>query len=119
MSRRPNPEDNAASKTTALLVFANAVKDYRVQQAAVVLRQTVRWGEPTKGRLMPADRALRMVRFADRGLSGHTIAGLIKSGIDLPERVLFMSEAQIRVLPGVGKKGVSELMAYRARFMVA
>lgn len=52
--------------------------------------------------------------FRDRGLSNLTIEALVKHGIDAPERVLFMTEAQLRTIRGVSMR---ELRAYRARFI--
>ena len=42
---------------------------------------------------------------------------LIDAGIDAPERLLFMSEQEIRALRGVGKAGLAEIQTYRERFM--
>lgn len=56
----------------------------------------------------------KMALFWDRGLSNRTIEALVKHGIDAPERVLFMTEAQLRTIRGVSMR---ELKAYRARFI--
>jgi uncharacterized protein (DUF2384 family) len=55
----------------------------------------------------------KITRFQNRGLSHRTIQALIADGIDAPERVLFMPEAQLRKIRGVS---IRELRAYRARF---
>jgi hypothetical protein len=56
----------------------------------------------------------KMARFRDRGLSKRTIEALISHGIDTPERVLFMTEAELRTIRGASMR---ELRAYRARFI--
>jgi hypothetical protein len=55
--------------------------------------------------------------FQNRGLSDRTIQALINYGLDAPERVLFMTEAQLRTIPGVGTASKRELRAYRVRFI--
>jgi hypothetical protein len=52
--------------------------------------------------------------FRDSGLSNQTIEALVKHGIDVPERVLFMTETQLRT---IGRASMRELRAYRARFI--
>jgi hypothetical protein len=56
----------------------------------------------------------KMARFRERGLSNRTIEALVNHGIDTPERVLFMTEAQLRTIRGASMR---ELRAYRARFV--
>jgi len=34
-----------------------------------------------------------------------------------PERLLFMTEAQLKVMPGIGKVAMSNIGAYRAKFL--
>jgi hypothetical protein len=41
----------------------------------------------------------------------------VTQGIDAPERLLFMSEAEIHNIPGVGKGAVAEIKLYRDRFL--
>ena len=55
--------------------------------------------------------------FRDRGLSDRTVKALLDCGIDMPERVLFMTPAQLAVIRGVGKTSLGEIMRYRARFV--
>ena len=55
--------------------------------------------------------------FANRGLSGPTILALLKHGLDMPERLLFMQKDEIKGIPGISKSGIREINAYRARFM--
>ena len=38
--------------------------------------------------------------WAGRGLSEWTVKALLANGVEEPERLLFMSEAQIKVIPG-------------------
>ena len=69
--------------------------------------------------LKPIYDAIReMEAFKNRGLSHRTIKALVDCGIDAPERILFMPEAQLRRIPGVGAASLKELRAYRARFIV-
>jgi DNA-directed RNA polymerase alpha subunit len=70
--------------------------------------------------LKPIYDAIReMESFKYRGLSHRTIKALVDCGIDAPERILFMPEAHLRRIPGVGAASLKELKAYRARFIVA
>ena len=52
-----------------------------------------------------------------RGLSDHAVKALIDAGIDAPERLLFMTLAQLCDIPGVGKAALAEIMLYRSRFL--
>ena len=68
--------------------------------------------------LKPIYDAIReMEAFKNRGLSHRTIKALVDCGIDAPERILFMPEAHLRRIPGVGAASMKELKAYRARFI--
>jgi len=64
-------------------------------------------------------RAKAKQRFRDRDLSGITIRKLIKAGIDAPERLLFMSLAELGELRGIGPAERREIDAYRSRFVRA
>jgi DNA-directed RNA polymerase alpha subunit len=55
--------------------------------------------------------------FRDRGFSERTIEALIARGIDMPERLLFATEAELKQIPGIGKASLQEIMKYRARFL--
>ena len=55
--------------------------------------------------------------FQWRGLSDLTIKTLMDAGIDAPERLLFMTLAQLCDIPGVGKDALAEIMNYRSRFL--
>ena len=57
-------------------------------------------------------------RFKGIGLSDRTIEALVDCSIDAPERLLFMEEAALKNIPGVGKVGQSEIAAYRAKYRV-
>jgi hypothetical protein len=37
-------------------------------------------------------------------------------GLDLTERLLFMTESAIQEIPGIGETALAEIRAYRARF---
>jgi hypothetical protein len=41
---------------------------------------------------------------------------LIKAGVDAPERLLFMTAAEIAALPGIGAGAQQEIAIYQARF---
>ena len=53
--------------------------------------------------------------FRDAGLSDHTVAALLNSGIDAPNRLLSIPPADIAVIPGIGKNSLDKIMRYRAR----
>jgi len=55
--------------------------------------------------------------FRHRGLSGRTIQALVDCSIDSPERLLFMTEKEIRSIPGIGKVSLAEIIAYREKFI--
>jgi DNA-directed RNA polymerase alpha subunit len=60
---------------------------------------------------------LAWYKFQHRDLSKKTIQALMDCSIDFPERLLFMTEKQISSIPGVGKVSLSEIKAYRHRFI--
>jgi hypothetical protein len=64
-----------------------------------------------------AQEMLAWYKFQHRGLSDKTISALTDCAIDFPERLLFMTEKQISSIPGVGKVAISEIKAYRDRFL--
>jgi DNA-directed RNA polymerase alpha subunit len=64
-----------------------------------------------------AGKIIKMTPFQNRGLSDRTIEALTKHGVDAPERLLFMTERDLRLIPGVGKASLAEILAYRARFL--
>jgi hypothetical protein len=66
-----------------------------------------------------AVKLLEAKAFRHRGLSERTIGALVDSGIDAPERLLFVSPAQFRDIEGVGKVSFAEIMQYRSRFLPA
>jgi len=53
--------------------------------------------------------------FRDKGLSRRTIHVLVNRGIT-PERLLSMSESQLRALPAIGEVAMQEIRRFRARF---
>jgi hypothetical protein len=55
--------------------------------------------------------------FEHRGFSDRTIRALIDSAIAAPERLLFMTEDQLRSIPGIGNVSLAEIIAYRDRFI--
>lgn len=56
-------------------------------------------------------------QYAGRGLNDRTVEALVANGIFEPERLLFMTEAQLKVIPGIGKVAMSNIGVYRARFL--
>jgi hypothetical protein len=60
---------------------------------------------------------LEVSRFDRCGLSKRTIAAIVACGIDAPERLLFMTEAALKSIPGIGKASLSEIEDYRARYV--
>ena len=57
-------------------------------------------------------------RFAKRGMSRRTIEALVASGMDAPERLLFLDEVAIKSIPGIGAVALAEIRTYRGRFAV-
>jgi DNA-directed RNA polymerase alpha subunit len=64
-----------------------------------------------------ARAVLSRSQFTGRGLTDRTVDALIARGIDAPERLLFVTETDLRKIPGIGKVSVDEIMRYRARFV--
>lgn len=62
-------------------------------------------------------RLMVRITFNERGFSDRTIQALSDYGIDAPERILFMTESELREIPGVGAASIKELKAYRQRFI--
>jgi hypothetical protein len=54
--------------------------------------------------------------YQGRGLSDRTVKTLIAAGIDAPERLLFMSKAELKGITGIGKAALAEINAYRVKF---
>ena len=52
--------------------------------------------------------------FAYRGFSERSIINMVTRGIDAPERLLFITETQLKKIQGVS---IQEIRAYRARFI--
>jgi hypothetical protein len=61
-------------------------------------------------------RVAELAPFLGRGLGNRTIDALIEHGLDAPERLLFMAEADLRAIPGIGKISLAEIKAYRRKF---
>jgi DNA-directed RNA polymerase alpha subunit len=74
-------------------------------------------GASVKVRNAAANLILSTAPFRDRGLSQRTIQALVDCGIDAPERLLFMTEEQIKNVPGAGKTSLAEIRAYRAKYI--
>jgi hypothetical protein len=55
--------------------------------------------------------------FRHRGLSDRTIQALVDCSIDSPERLLFMTEKEIQLIPGIGKVSMAEIILYRDSFI--
>ena len=54
--------------------------------------------------------------FENRGFSDRTIRALIDCALDGPERLLFITEDQLRSIPGIGNVSLAEIVNYRNRF---
>ncbi len=55
--------------------------------------------------------------FRNRKLSDRTIEALVAASIDAPERLLFMKDADLEAIKGIGKAALAEISAYRTRFL--
>ena len=64
-----------------------------------------------------AEQMKAQLPFRHRGLSDRTIQALVDCSIDSPERLLFMTEKEIRLIPGIGKVSLAEIIAYREKFI--
>jgi hypothetical protein len=57
--------------------------------------------------------------FTARGFSHSTIKTLVIGGIDAPERLLFVTEADLLAIPGIDETAAKAIAQYRARFAAA
>jgi DNA-directed RNA polymerase alpha subunit len=64
-----------------------------------------------------AEAMVAAVPFSHRGFSNRTIDALIAHGIDLPERLLFVTEADLKSIPGIGEASFEEIVRYRTRLI--
>jgi len=64
-----------------------------------------------------AEQMKAQLPFRHRGLSDRTIQALVDCSIDLPERLLSMTEKEIRSIPGIGKVSMAEIITYRDKFI--
>jgi hypothetical protein len=55
--------------------------------------------------------------FEHRGFSELTIKVLLDCGMDSPERLLFMTIAQLRAVPGLDRLSLGEIKRYRSQFI--
>jgi hypothetical protein len=53
--------------------------------------------------------------YFNTGLTLRTAKALLASGIDTPERLLFMTDRQLSLIPLIGPVSMLEIMKYRAR----
>ena len=58
-------------------------------------------------------------RFRGRDFSDATISALVDAGIDAPERLLFMSAADLKKIKGIGPVKRKEIDTYRAKYLAA
>jgi hypothetical protein len=49
--------------------------------------------------------------------SAHLTRALLAYGLDAPERLLFMSEAEVQNIPGIGKGALAEIKLYRDQLL--
>jgi hypothetical protein len=69
------------------------------------------------GALLQGEADSARLLFEHRGFSDRTIRALIDSAIAAPEHLLFMTEDQLRSIPGIGNVSLAEIVAYRDRFI--
>jgi hypothetical protein len=55
--------------------------------------------------------------FTARGFSRATIKALVLGGIDAPERLLFMGEADVQSISVLNEEALEEIARYRAQFV--
>jgi hypothetical protein len=82
-------------------------------------RKSLKSPEHQRTQRQSLHRMLEPQPFQNRGLSDRTVKALLDCGIDAPERLLFMTTAQLAEIPGVGKVSFDEIMQYRSRFVSA
>src|ERR1700680_3321149 len=55
-------------------------------------------------------------RFEERGFSERAIKTLVDAGVDAPERLLFMTDVDLKSINGLGNSSLDEIDLYRSRF---
>jgi DNA-directed RNA polymerase alpha subunit len=75
--------------------------------------RAISWRNPR----IAAEQMKAQLPFRHRGLSDRTIQALVDCSIDSPERLLFMTEKEIRSIPGIGQVSLAEIIAYREKFI--
>ena len=66
-----------------------------------------------------ASIALRRMNYSGTGFADRTIEALCIGGIERPEMLFRLKEADIRSIAGIGKVAFAEICAYRDRFAPA
>lgn len=74
---------------------------------------------PAAGAVLDGEADGARLLFEHRGFSDRTIRALIDSAIAAPEHLLFMTEDQLRSIPGIGNVSLGEIVAYRSRFIAS
>jgi hypothetical protein len=54
--------------------------------------------------------------FDGRGLGEGAVKALVLAGLTFPEQLLFMSIAEIKAIPGIGKSALTTIIEYRSKF---
>jgi hypothetical protein len=98
-----DPEQSESDSSTAATRDAEALRE---APSSKPLRRRVVGGRHT------ISHAAFKARF-----SPHVTHALVSHGIDAPERLLFMSDAEIYEVPGLGKGALGEIKVYRDQFL--
>jgi hypothetical protein len=64
-----------------------------------------------------ARRVKASTRFRGRDFSRRTIDALADHGIEVPERLLFMTMQELKDIPKIRDESIKEILAYRDRFI--
>ena len=83
---------------------------------AMLIEEEAQRAEAARAQAIRAHNASPRAPFQVRGFSERTIDAIVNYGIDAPERLLFMTESQIRSIPEIGKVSAAEIAEYRAKF---
>jgi DNA-directed RNA polymerase alpha subunit len=87
------------------------------EQAPAPGIHTPQWKANMRAAMWVNRHVFERMPFEQRGLSARCADALVTHGIDAPERLLFMTEAELRAVPGIGKAAMAEIAAYRSRFL--
>jgi hypothetical protein len=86
----------------------------------LTIPEIIEMAAAVSGRELAKARKARLKQaLRERGMSPRTSTALVEQGLDMPERLLFMTEDEVKALPGIGPFSLGDIMRYRAQWLPA